>query len=116
MSACIERNINFLKALREASPYKRKKLIEKATADNILALEEIAHNILKGNFRLTDQVKEKLKRYKSAIRKLIKLKASLKLKKILIGRNSGFLPHIISPILSVIGSVAGAVAVKSLGI
>jgi len=93
MTTCTERNLDFIKSLDNITPYKRKKLIKNASEDNILALKEIAHNILKGKLKSVET--NKLKRHKKSIRNFVKKKYSLKTKKKLLVQKGGFLPLMI---------------------
>jgi len=112
MPNLIEKNIDFLKSVEKLSPYKRKKLLKSASEDNILALKEIAHNLLTGNLNVPEI--KKLKRHRQSIRKFVKKKSSLKSKRKLLIQKGGFLPLMITPLLSAIGTVTGKVISKAL--
>ena len=67
----VKRNVYFLRYLSTAvSCAQRQSLIETASVDQIVALAEIAYNILGGVFDLTASELSSLQRYKSLIRKL----------------------------------------------
>jgi hypothetical protein len=94
---------------------KRKTAIDQATADEITSIAEIAHNILEGNFEISKETKTKLLRHKATIRKLAQRKISNKRKKTLIINQLEILPHLLGPVLSAIGIVAGRALSSSLG-
>ena len=67
----VKRNVYFLRYLSTGvSCAQRQSLIETASVDQIVALAEIAYNILGGVFDLTASELSSLQRYKSVIRKL----------------------------------------------
>ena len=116
MSACIERNIDFMNAIEKASAYKRKRLIKSASADNILSLKEVAHNILRGNLKLCKNTEKKLRRHRKSIRHLAKNKSSIKTKQKFLVQKGGFLPLMVTPLLSAVGSITGKIVSNALGI
>lgn len=103
----LRRNYKLLKLLKKAKQSQRKKLLETADKDLILCLCDCANNILKGNIRLKPKEKEKLRRHKTALRELTKGKSAsgLKKKRKLLVQKGGFLPLLLSPILSVAGGL-----------
>jgi len=105
MTARIVRNKVFLQEVSKSKAVLRKKLIKKASKDNIDALSEVAMNTLIGNVPLSNLRKEKLRRHKLNIRKLAK-KISIKAKKKFLVQKGGFLPLLIPPALSIIGGLA----------
>lgn len=94
---------------------RRKKIIEEATTDEIRALTEIAHNIVSGNFIVPENTLNKLEKHKTHIRKLSKRTRSHKDKKKSLVQEGGFLPFLISPVLSALGVVAGRAISSQLG-
>lgn len=105
MTKCIEENREFLKLLSQSKTHKRRKIITKATKGNINALSELALNTLLGNVPFDSTHKKKLKRHRFSIRHLAK-KISLKKKKEFLVQKGGFLPLLITPILSILGGLA----------
>lgn len=116
MSHCTRRNHSFLELIRTCKPKKRKQLINGATADNIKALSEIAHNTLKGNLKLPEPILKKLKRHKSSIRSLAKKNQSVTAHKSMLIQKGGFLPFLVTPFLAAAGSLAGKVLANAIGI
>jgi len=106
MTKCIERNKGFLKSLGQLATGRRKKLIKKASRDNIDALSEVALNTLLGNVPLNSLHKQKLKRHRTNIRHLAKKGVSLKKKKEFLVQKGGFLPLLIPPVLSMLAGLA----------
>ena len=116
MSKCLQRNQFFLKTLQKCNDQTRKKLIESATPDQIRALTEIAMNIVCGNFPIAEHKFKKLSLHKDSIRKLSKRTLSHKKKKHLLLQKGGFLPFLISPVLSALGAIAGRAIGSQLGL
>jgi hypothetical protein len=94
----------------------RKKLIEDATPDQIRALSEIAHNVVNGNFTLSKNKLNQLKVHKHSIRTLSKKTTSHLKKKHLLLQKGGFLPFLITPVLSALGAVAGKFIATQIGL
>jgi len=105
MTKRIIRNRTFLQEVSRSKAFRRKKLIKKASKDNIDALSEVALNTLLGNVPLSDHHKHKLRRHRFSIRSLAK-KGSLKKKKEFLTQKGGFLPLLITPVLSILGGIA----------
>ena len=80
MSSNIEKHKSFLESLANSKNKMRINLINGATRDQISAICEFVFNLLKGNINISDLVKQKLKKYKKALRKLAQ-KSTLKIKK-----------------------------------
>lgn len=115
MSNCLKRNSEFLQSLLSKKGNKRKRLINKASMDQIDSLSEIALNIIKGKVNISPVHKKKLNRHKEKIRKLAK-KISLKARKRILVQRGGFLPLLITPILSLLGALAGKAISKAVGL
>lgn len=102
------RNVKFLKKIAKCSKSKRDKLLLSATHDQLHCLSEIAYNTLKGNLDFKNHSVKKLKRFKNEIRKLAKKSTALKKKKELLTQRGGFIPLLLSPIISAL--VSGAIS------
>ena len=105
MTRRILRNKTFLEDVGRSNAIRRKKLIRKATKDNIDALSEVALNTLLGNVPLSPQHKQKLRRHRFSIRNLAK-KISLKKKKEFLVQKGGFVPFLVAPALSILAGLA----------
>lgn len=86
-------------------PQKLRKIILKYGNENLLkAILEIVVNTLKGNVKLSKTTKEKLKKYKKALRQLCCPQLSINSKRQLLIQKGGFLnillPSIIGGVLS----------------
>jgi hypothetical protein len=79
-----------------------KAIIENADKELIYTLCECVLNCINGNVTLDESIKTKLNRHKLHLRSLLRKRNSSikKKKKILIQKGSGFLPIILSTILS----------------
>jgi len=107
MSARLKRNISFLRELKRAPVRKRKLLISAAKPDHLKCIAECAHNIVRGNVRISKVQQKKLKRHAKFIRLIAKKSFSLPKKKRLLVQRGGFLPALIAPILGIAGSLLG---------
>src|SRR5579863_4283421 len=115
MSKCLKRNKNFLKNLLKSNEDERQQLIDHATEDEIRCLSEIAKNIISGKFKIPEEVHKGLLPHRHSIRKLSKKTVSHKLKKVVLKQKGGFLPFLISPVLSALGVVVGRIIASHLG-
>lgn len=104
MSHLLGRNIEFLEKLNNASPDEAKLFLEQATEDNILALTELALNILKGKLNISLDTYLQLKDHSDLLRKISKKSVSVKNKRKWLMRSLEILPCLISPLLSCLGS------------
>jgi hypothetical protein len=109
-------HISFLRNLATATPSERKILIENASDKEMSALTEIAMNITKGHFPVSDKHFHRLKRHKHIIRKLASIHIPHKAKKIILKQKGGFLPILVAPILSTLGAIAGRLISHHLGL
>lgn len=103
--------LNLLKKLcrcRKAAA--RKALFDRGGQPLQRALREVAHNVLKGNVKLSKGQFKKLSKHKKTVRELAKKRLPLKVKKAL-HQKGGFLPALLLPVL---GSLASALLGKVL--
>jgi hypothetical protein len=97
---------HLLHALTKASPELRKAILKHSNYSLIKAILEIVINALNGNLQMKKECKTRLKKYKSVLRALACSKQKLPHKKQLIVQRGGFLPVLISSLLSsVIGQL-----------
>ena len=90
MSAVARRALPLLKTLVDAKPKLKKAIIKYASPDLVMAISEIALNMLKGVIKLTPQQKQRLSRYKKEFRSLAKKNVSVdKKRKILVQKGGG---------------------------
>lgn len=103
MSKCVIAHLPKLTELSKAKPKIRRALLEKANLDFIKSIVECIENVLKGNIELRKKCKDKLRRYKSILRKIFSSGNKLRAKKKLIVQNGGsFLPALLPPVISIL--------------
>lgn len=92
--------------LKDASPKLRKSILQNCNFSTIKAIQEIAHNILIGNHEVTSKCFNALKRYKKDLRKFACSKSSGCSKRKIVVQKGGFVPLLISSVLSgIIGKI-----------
>ena len=104
----LSRNSLFLTQLKKTKhPTAVKKLISRATKDQIDSISEIALNMLKGNVAISPAHLRVLKKYSNPLRALTKKRTSLRRRKQLLNQGGGslasFLGKIFTPVLKFIG-------------
>ena len=104
MSDRVRRNIDFLNVLAKCNKKQRQAILEHCDKDLILALSEIAINVLKGIVKLTPAQKAKLNRFKKHLRKLAERQVPIKHKKrFLVEKGGSLLLSLLPPVLSFLG-------------
>lgn len=99
-------NKHTLHVLKNCKPSVRKSIIKFGNSELIKTLCEICINVLNGNVKIPLQSKLKLKNYKNSLRKLASPRIGLNSKKKILVQKGGFLPILLSTLLSsVIGSL-----------
>jgi hypothetical protein len=97
---------DFLSLLSKSKSKKRRdQLIDLATKNEICAIIECVYNFLKGRVKHSHDQKQKLARYKNALRKVAQHKGSVKNSKQIIKQEGGFLPALIPLALGAIGKI-----------
>ena len=104
MSQCMKRNASLLRLLQKLKPNALKAVMKVAPPDLIKALSECGLNVLKGNVKLNPAQKKKLCRYKNKLRALAIKKTSMKKRKEIL-QSGGFIGALLTPVLSVLGSL-----------
>ena len=74
----------------------RKAILEHADSELIRALCECAHNILRGNVKMTPREKTRLRKYQTKLRLIARKNVSVKQKRRHL-QQSGFLPALLAP-------------------
>ncbi len=101
MTRTVENNLEVLKFLCKGDQKYTRKLLKHADKKLITCLCECVLNVLNGNVPLSKIEKERLKDHKTLLRKLCKKGGSFKKKKnIITQKGSGFLPLLLTPIIS----------------
>lgn len=70
MTSNVERQLQVLRVLKEASPKLRKALLLHCEPELIRAISEICYNYLRGNIKCTEKQFSILRKHKNCIRKL----------------------------------------------
>ena len=101
--------IALLEALRHSDKNQRLALLRSADEKLIKYICECALNVLKGVMTIKETQKQKLKKYKTTLRKLLKKPAhknSWKGKKrYLVQKGGSFLPFLLTPILEIFSNI-----------
>jgi len=100
----LTKNLPFLRKLRCCKAGQRKKLISKATPDQVKTIADCAHNILIKNIPLSNSQFNQLKRHKHVVRQIGTKGVSLKKKKKLMSQRGGAILSILAPILASVAS------------
>lgn len=100
----LERNISLLDLLAKTTKAQRNALINTATKDQLQCICDCASNILNENVQLTPEELKKLRRFQGKLRYLANSDDKIENKKVVI-QNGGFLPVLLTPILSAAASI-----------
>lgn len=100
----LEKNLNVLKTLSCCKRKKRISIIKNGKRDLIKSIDECILNTLNGNVQLDKKVKDKLKRYKYSLRKILR-KKKLKDKKNILIQEGGFLSTLLPTAIVIITSL-----------
>jgi hypothetical protein len=100
----LERNLTLLDLLSKTTKAQREALIKTSTQDQLQCICDCAANILKENIHLTDEQFKRLKRFQKHLRYLADSSDNLENKRLVI-QNGGFLPILLTPILSAAASI-----------
>jgi len=98
-------NYNALHVLKRAEPCFRKPLITNCNKELVNCISECVINVMKGNIKLSDCKTRKLKKYKTALRKVADRHVAFAGKKRLIVQRGGFLWPLLGAILPTIASL-----------
>ena len=102
MSQSVKKHTNVLRWLNEGKPSDCRIIIKGADKDLVDTLCECGLNVLKGRVPLTPSQKDRLRRYKSVLRRLVQKKTPIKEKKALL-QTGGFLGALLGPVLGALG-------------
>ena len=106
LSQRMKRNAPLILALNKASSSVRKAAIRSGAKDFILALVEIAKNLITRKVNLSDAHLQSLRRHKQQIQQLVKAKTSLTRRREIL-QTGGFLATLIQPVLGLLGGLLG---------
>lgn len=105
MSDRLCRNLPLLKLLLKSSPKQRRVILQSATDDFVVALCELALNLLHGHIPLKHVQYQKLKKKKREIKIVADKKISVGRKRRLINQQGGFLLPLLSVAIPFITSL-----------
>lgn len=98
--ASVKKHLPILKLLQSAKPKLRKSIVANCELDFINTLVECVFNSVNGNIPLTEAEKQKLKKFKTLLRKILKTKGGLcQKRKLIVQSGGGFLPVLLQPIV-----------------
>ncbi len=100
----IKNNLDLLKKLSNCNKSQRKYILQKGKKELIFSICECVLNFINGNLKTDDETFEKLKKYKSTLRKLLE-KSSLKKKKELLVQKGGFLQILLPSLITGISAL-----------
>lgn len=103
----LKRNLPYLKALKNATPKRRKQILTASTTDHIKTLCDICLNVCQHHVDLSPKQIKCLQKHAKCIRALAAKKGSLKHKRKLLIQNGGFLPALLTPIIGAVGGLLG---------
>lgn len=86
--------------LKDANPKMRNAILNNCDSTSIKSICEIALNVLNGNYPLTPSQIQRLRGYKNKMRSLACSKTTLCSKKKILKQKGGFLPTLLSTVLS----------------
>ena len=98
----IFRNYQYLNSLRKSrSNEKRSKLLDKAQRDQLLAIVEIALNLLKAKIHLSNKQKNRLIPYANLIRKIARARSEKTARRLVQqGGSLSLIPVLLAPVLA----------------
>ena len=107
ISQSVRKTLPLLKTISKLSKANRNKVLSELGGEDVIykALREIAHNTIKGNVKLDNSQKAKLKPHTKTLRSLCTSNKCLKRRKKLIIQSGGFLPILIPAVASLISSL-----------
>ena len=104
MSQRVRRYLPVLKQIRKLGDRARREYVRKCDKEFIDCVSECAKNVIKGNVPLTDRQKATLRPKRKDVKALSLKKTSLRKKRRIL-QKGGFLTALLSPVLSILGSL-----------
>ncbi len=108
MSSCVRTQLEMLKYLAKSKSKLRKSILSHADKNLITAICECSDNLLRGNIKISQKVKEQLKKYRHVLRELVE-KSSVKKKRQILVQKGGFLEFLIPAVASGIAEIISSV-------
>lgn len=103
MSRHVDHNFELLKLLAKAKGKQRQAIINASDSSLVKAVCECAYNLLKGNIKVSTEVKRKLNSKKKHLRDLAAKNVSLKRKREIIQRGGNLLAVLLPPVIESLG-------------
>ena len=104
ISRRVKRNAPMILALSKASEQIRVASLRTVTRDFVLALVEIAHNVLIGSVSISKSQLTSLRKYKNDIKALVSKQTSIAKKRVIV-QKGGFIGLLLKPVLGLLGSL-----------
>jgi len=101
----IRSNYHTLQVLKTADPKLRKAILANCKSELLRTLSECSLNLLRGNVKLTQCQKRKLRKHRVLLLKLADRRVSLSAKKMSIAQRGGFLLSLLGAVLPTIASL-----------
>lgn len=101
-------HLDILKILAQPKNKYKNTIIASADKHLIKTICEGIYNLLRGNISISDSDKEKLKKYKNTLRKLVE-KSSINTKKKILIQKGGFLQFLLPAVITGISSIISSV-------
>ena len=101
----VKSNFHELHVLKNAKPKLRKAILTNCNRELINTISECVLNVLKGNLKLTDSQKRKLRKFRRQLRSITGRRVALATKKELINQLGGFLVPLLSAILPTVANL-----------
>ena len=106
------RNAPKLKLLKNSSAKQRKNIISKSNADLISCICDCCLNLVNGNLKVNKIQRKTLVNHAADIRALSKKGKSFKTRKTLLLQRGGFIPALLTPVLTLIASTIASKILK----
>lgn len=105
MSKCVIKHMHLLNALARAKASERKELLKKSNFGLIKSIAECIENVMNGNVKLGKKHINKLKKYKTQLRKIhASGKKWSSKKKVIVQSGGAFLPALLLPVITALAS------------
>jgi len=101
----IKSNYYALNVLKSAQPKLQKTIISNCNRELLKCISEFILNVLKGNLKVSDCAKRKLRKHKSVLRKVADKRVTSSVKKRLINQRGGFLLSLLIAVLPTLSNL-----------
>ena len=108
----LKRNLPILKEISKISTRQRNKFLRKCHSDVIKTLVDITDNLLRGNFKISEFQRRKLKKHAQKLRKFTCKNESLAAKRKKLSQKGGIFPFLV-PLIAALPSLATAAKIAT---